>query len=572
MKEFPPFRLDVANQSLWRNAQRVALTPKAFAVLRYLVEHCGRLVTRDELMEAVWPDTYVQPEVVKTHILDIRHALGDDARSPVFIETQPRLGYRFVATVREATVDEQPDTADRSAPPASIAVLPFSNLSGEPENEYFGDGLAEEIINVLAKLPRLKVIARTSAFAFKGLNQDVRRIAETLGVAQVLEGSIRKSGNRLRIAAQLIQASDGSHLWSGRFDRELTDILAIQDEVSEAICAALETELGIRGSRTAEIRPADPRAFQAYLEGRYYMHQVTPAGIERALNCFQQAVAWDPNYALPHAGMALRAYYRVLYLAERPRDVVPAALTSLARALQLDPGSSEALTVRAMFSAFYEYDWGAAGGYFARALELDPFSARVLTGRSMWFLGPTGHRQEALSAATEAAALDPLSPPVRNVQLWALHNLRKSETPECARHVLQLFPAHPIVSFVASLAFLESGCRDDAIATLEQGLAMVPDHPYLLGILAVARARQGRTADARRIRAEMENRAAARHVPFLPLAYACEACGDWEAAYRLLNRAIDEREPLAPILLADRRAELHPDPRYRALLAKMNLQ
>ncbi len=579
MKEFPPFLLDDEGQCLWRGNERVTLTPKAFSILCYMVKRAGRLVTQNELLEALWPDTFVQPDVLKSHILDVRSALGDDARNPSFIETQQRRGYRFIAAVKDSAsqmpkrggaFEEAP--VDGSERVASIAVLPFSDMSSSKEYEYFGDGLAEEIINALTRIPDLRVIARTSAFAFKGQNKDIRRIAEALGVANVLEGSVRKERNRVRVAAQLIAASDGSHVWSGSYDREMTDIFAIQDEISHAIAEALETKLGRRVKRLANVRPpANPEAYQAYLEGCYYMRQVTPTGIGRALDSYQRAIRLDPTYALPHAGMAERVYYQAIYLSARPREIVPAALASLARALQLDPSASDAHLARGIFSAFYEYNWKAADEHFAEAMELDPACPRVRSARSFWLLAPTGRLEEALAEVKRAVNLDPLSSVVRNRECWVLHCMRKGEALERARATLQMFPAHPVCSFSGSLVFLSQGLHDEAATTLEKSLEAVPGSVYLLGVLALARACQGRYADAQRIRSELEELSARQYIPFLPRACASEACGDMDGAYHFFDQAVEEREPLAIPVLTARRADLFADPCYQSLLRKMNL-
>jgi TolB-like protein len=579
MKEFPPFRLDAEEQCLWQGKERVTLTPKAFSVLSYLVERAGRLVTQHELLEALWPDTFVQPEVLKSHILDVRGALGDNAKNPSFIETQPRRGYRFIATVRDAAVTEpgnRTEPAYRTTEPhereASIAVLPFCDMSSGKENEYFSDGLAEEIINALTKIKGLKVIARTSAFAFKGRNQDIRGIAGALGVATILEGSVRKEGNRVRITAQLITASDGSHIWSCRYDREMTDIFVIQDEISQAIAEALEARLGQPVKRLASARqPASPDAYQAYLEGRYYMHQVTPKGIGRSLEFYQRAILLDPGYALPHAGMAERVYYQAIYLAARPREIVPAALASVAHALHLDPGASDAHGARGIFSAFYEYNWEAADEHFLRALELDPACPRVRTARSFWLLAPTGRLDEALAEITRAVRLDPLSSVARNRETWVLHCARKAEAVDRARAAVQLFPGHPVASFSSGLVLIRQGLHEEGVTAVEKGLEAVPGSVYLLGVLALARACQGRTEEAEQIRSELEELSARQYVPFLPQALASEACGDLHGRDHLLYRAIEEREPLAVPIMAERRPDLLSDPRYRSLLRHMNL-
>lgn len=567
MIDFSPFRLDSENQCLWRGSERVSITPKAFSLLEYMTERPGRLVTHSELLKALWPDSFVQQDVLKTHILDIRHALGDDAKTPKFIETHARRGYRFIAPISNIVRDAPAKLDLRHSPPASIAVLAFANLDGNKESEYFGDGLAEDLINELTKITGLKVIARTSAFAFKGRPEDIRTIAEVLGVANILEGSVRTDGNRVRVTAQLITAFDGSHLWSGRYDRDVNDILTIQDEIAQSIATALRTKLRGPGER----RPANAEAYHAYLEGRYYVQQVTPQAIERALECYRRAISLDPGYALPHSGLALQAYYRVLYLAQRPHDLVPTALSSLDRALQLDPGSAQSHVVRGVFSAFYEFNWKAAGESFTSALDLDPASAMVRVGHTLWFLLPTLQLPEALEEIQRAVALDPLSPAVRTTELWVLYTMRKSEAVDRARALVQLFPSLPICRFAASLALLRHGLVEEAVALLVKGLEIIPGDVFLLGVLALARARMGQAAGAKEIRTDLENRPIAQYTPFLSRAFAAEACGDVDAGYQLLAQAVDQREPLAVITLADRRTEGLSTPAYQPLLFKMNL-
>ena len=534
-------------------------------------------MTQSEILEALWPGVFVQPEVLKSHILEIRHALADDARNPAFVATQIKRGYRFIAAIQEAPfVQGGPSLArgilTKSDAGTSIAVLPFANMSGDQENEYFGDGLAEEIINALTQIPHLKVIARTSAFAFKGKGQDIRRIAEVLGVANILEGSVRGAGHRLRITAQLIAASDGSHVWSGRYDREITDILAVQDEISQAIAGELQSRLGEHVPRSRNPKkPAIPEAYQAYLEGRYHLYQMTPLGMDRSLECFERAIQLDPDYAPPHVGLAQRAYFQILYLSVRPRDAAPPALASLARALQLDSGLAEAHIVRSIFSAFYEWNWKAAGEHSGLALTLDPASARIRTTRSTWFLGPTGRFDEALAEVTRALDLDPLSPAVRGAELWVLYAMRNAKAVERARAALRLFPAHWTMCFTSCAAFMQYELNDEAAAAVEDALKILPGNVYLLAVLAQVRCRQGRRVETEEIRSELEALAAREYVPFCPRALTAEACGDIDRARDLLDQAVDEREPVALLSVMGRTMGQGSDPHHQSLLRKLNL-
>src|ERR1700756_5392714 len=329
MKSFKAFRLDTSNHLLWRNGDRVPVAPKAFDVLAYLVENAGRVVTQDEILEALWSETYVNPDVLRKYILEIRRALGDRPDSPEFIETVPKRGYRFVAPVEEESIAETPVTAtpraieepaeensgptrapteekissgkyklwksvvlpilialaavaigrqdfravrDRaevsSARNTSIAVLPFADMSAVKDQEYFSDGLAEQLINDLAKVSGLRVVGRSSAFQFKGKNEDLRDVGRKLGVANVLEGSVRRDGNHVRITAELIKAKDGFQLWSQTYDREINDIFAVQDEIARAATEALQPKLlGGNGYPVAStLRSASPEAYQAYLQ------------------------------------------------------------------------------------------------------------------------------------------------------------------------------------------------------------------------------------------------------------------------------------------------------------------
>ena len=312
MSDFSPFRLDSENQCLWRGSERVPITPKAFSLLEYMTERPGRLVTHSELLKALWPDSFVQQDVLKTHILDIRHALGDDAKAPKFIETHARRGYRFIAPISNAVRGAPRNSTSRHSPLASIAVLAFANLDGHKESEYFwrrtGRGYHQRADqNHWSQSNRPNVGFRVQKAELKISAPSPECSASPM----FLEGSVRTDGNRVRVTAQLITASDGSHLWSGRFDRDVNDILTIQDEIAQSIATALRTKLRGPGER----RPANAEAYHAYLEGRYYVQQVTPKAIERALEGYRRAITLDPGYALPHSGLALQAYYRVLYLA-----------------------------------------------------------------------------------------------------------------------------------------------------------------------------------------------------------------------------------------------------------------
>src|SRR5499433_693664 len=367
MKSFKAFRLDRANHILWRNEDRVPMAPREFDILAYLVEHAGRLVTQDQILDALWSDTYVNPEVLRKYILEIRKALGDRPENPEFIETVPKRGYRFVASVANDNGNEPPalsashtaevrvleekiesetapskresgfakrklwvvsirllaifavlgfggylrstrnggNTASLSSP--SIAVLPFTDVSPAKDQEYFSDGLSEQLIRDLAKVSGLKVVGRSSAFQFKGKNEDLRDVGRKLGVANVHEGSVRRDGNHLRITAELIKADDGFQLWSQTYDREIKDIFAVQDEISRSTTEALQLKLlGSSGQEVpSTVRSANPEAYQAYLQANYFkVRGESKEDLGKALAYTDTAIKLDEKYA---PSWALRA-------------------------------------------------------------------------------------------------------------------------------------------------------------------------------------------------------------------------------------------------------------------------
>jgi eukaryotic-like serine/threonine-protein kinase len=450
----------------------------------------------------------------------------------------------------------------------SVAVLPFADMTSGQDNEYFGDGLAEEIINALTRIPNLKVIARTSAFAFKGKQEDIRKIAGILGVANILEGSVRRAGNRVRIAAQLIAAGDGSHLWSERYDREMSDVFAIQDEISLAIADALKAKLG---PRTGARPTANVEAFQAYLEGNHYLAEMTPAGMLRSLEFYRRSIRLDANYAAPWAAMGERAIYQAVYMGMRPSEVIPAGLAAASRVLELNPEAAEAYYVRGTIRAFYEWNWSAAGEDFARAIELNPAFALGHLGKSQYLISQR-RDEEAIAEIRHALELDPLNILTRRIEIYVLNVTGDAELAvDRARALVNLYGGSWVSWAMAGRAFTQDGLHDEAAGALQKGLELSPGSVTLLAWLGLVRGRQGRFADAARLRAEIEGLAAQQYVPFWLRAAASEGCGDMEQSYGLLDRALDERELNAPIWLIGRRADLESDSRFQAQWRRINL-
>jgi TolB-like protein len=299
--EFGPFRLEPSQKLLLREGSAVPLMPKVFDLLCLLVEHNGRLMDRQSLMQQIWPDTFVEEGNLSKAMFVLRQALGQESNDGPYIETVPKRGYRFIAEVRKPAAAQPGRQAEDTRP--SIAVLPFLDLSAERDQEYFCEGISEEIINALSQVSGIRIAARSSSFQFVGKGTDVREVARALNITFALEGSVRRSGNRLRIAAQLVRASDGIQIWSRSFDRERADIFAIQEEIASAIADLAAPEL-LKTGPLVRRHTGNPEAYQLYLRGRYFWNRRPGEVVQKALQCFQRALELDPNFAAAHAGFA----------------------------------------------------------------------------------------------------------------------------------------------------------------------------------------------------------------------------------------------------------------------------
>jgi serine/threonine protein kinase/Tfp pilus assembly protein PilF len=320
----------------------------------------------------------------------------------------------------------------------SIAVLPFVNMSGDKEQEYFSDGLAEEAINVLSRIPGLKVIARTSAFAFKGKQEDVRTIAGALGVANILEGSVRKAGNRVRVTAQLVAGTDGSHLWSERYDRELTDIFAIQDDIAAAIAGALQVKLSVKAA-SPDRRVANLDAYESYLKALYLLWKLSPEALARCRECLERAIALDPGFALAHVGLAQHSWILASMGYVPAHEAMPMVRTEAEQALTLDPGLADAQVMLGIVAAAFDYDWEEAERRFQMAMSHDPVPSNAHSWYAYYCLLPTGRTRDAVDHAKQALVADPLNISARIVCGTCLNgDSRPAEARAEARQVLAI--------------------------------------------------------------------------------------------------------------------------------------
>jgi serine/threonine-protein kinase len=474
-----------------------------------------------------------------------------------------------IAPGDERTVASPVVAPASSASTPSIAVLPFANLSADPDQEYFSDGLAEEIINALTRLPGVRVIARTSAFRFRG-EQDLRKVGEVLGVRTVLEGSVRKAGQRLRITAQLIDVTDQSQVWSERFDRELVDVFEIQDEISHAIAARLHLTLG--AGAQAKRPTVNVKAYEALLEGRHFFSQFTPQGAERALACARRALAIEPDY--PDA-LALYAFYHVMsaYMFVDPREALPQAKALAERALALDPQHVEAQAIIGLITVWLDRRWSAAEDFFRRALAQAPSSGRAHELYGLSCLLGTGRLAESLAALDRAIELDPLSALYAGNRGRVLTCSRRFGDAEAScRRGLALDPGQLLVQveLVYALTFQQKLKEAEAIgrrALRAHGRVNAPTHA-----LALSLALAGERDEAFQLLDGPVGPGAGPYQSPLTRGLVHAAFAEMDPAFECVERAMDERDPLLMYLTVHPMFDtLRPDPRYVALVKRMNL-
>ena len=450
----------------------------------------------------------------------------------------------------------------------SIAVLPFADMSPGKDQEYFSDGIAEEILNALAQIQGLRVIGRTSSFSFKGKTDDLRSIGEKLGVSTVLEGSVRKAGARLRITTQLIETAGGSHLWSQTYDRDQTDVFAVQDEIARAIVQALKPRL-VHGPALVQQATASSGAHDLYLQGRYFWNQRSREGLTKGAALFEQALVLDPNYALAHSGLADCYNFSIDYGQARAAEVLPKARAHALKAVQLDDALAEGHASLGLLG-MDDYEWGTAERELKRAIELRPGYATA----HHWYalvLGWTGRLAEARAEAEQARNLEPTSLIINNLVAIMLFDSRDNEG-AIAQGIktLELNPAVDQPRIWLAMAYQQAGRFAEALATLDKAPAHSDwSQSHRAWVLAAS----GQWAAARQVLADVEKRFATAPFPRGPLAGAHFALGDMDGGFEWLDRAVEERDQTVfSLKISPEWDPIRADPRYHTLLKRMNLE
>ncbi|MFQ5664685.1 MAG: tetratricopeptide repeat protein, partial [Terriglobia bacterium] len=453
----------------------------------------------------------------------------------------------------------------------SLAVLPLKNLSGDPEQEYFADGMTDALIANLQKIQALRVISRTSVMSYKGVDKPLPQIARDLDVDGIIEGSVLRVGNRVRITIQLFHGPTEQNLWGERYERDLVDVLVLQSEVAQAIVREVEIQLTAQEeAQLASTRPVDPEAYEAYLKGRYEWNSRSAEGLNRAIGYFQQAIQQDSTYAQAYAGLA-DCYLVLAGQAELPpEEAYTQAKAAAARALEIDDTLAEAHTSLALIHMLH-FDWVKAEEAFLRALERNPNYATAHHWYAL-YLSAMGRSAEALAHVRRARALDPVSPIISSNVAWCLYLARQyDQAIEAARRTIQDHPNFDAAHGYLGQAYLEKGMYEEAIVELKHALDLSGGGNIFLGEIGNAYAVAGRRTQARQMLAELTQRARERYVSPYDIALVHIGLGENERAFELLNQAVQERSSRFVNLKVHPRLDtLKSDPRFEQLLRRMD--
>jgi TolB-like protein/DNA-binding winged helix-turn-helix (wHTH) protein/Flp pilus assembly protein TadD len=628
---FGVFELDLRAGELRKHGLRVRLQEQPFQVLATLLEHPGEVVTREELQKKLWPaDTFVDfDHGLNKTINKIREALGDSAESPRFVETVARRGYRFIAEVKVADaapvrspeVVTQPDSGtgtgeprDVTGKPAtpkparlplpwkvsgflillvmgslatwklyswrhpspgirSLAVLPLESLSSDASQDYFADGMTDELISDLGQISALRVISRTSVMGYKRARKPLPQIARELNVDAVVEGTVLRSGDQVRITAQLIEGSSDRHLWSQSYEGQLRDTLALQNQVARAIADEIRVNLNSQERAALKnVQVVNPEAYESYLKGRYFWNKRTADGLKVALAYFNQAIEEDPKYAQAYSGLA--DTYALLgdwqYAVMTPKEALPKAKAAATRALELDSALGEAHNSLAFCLDGFDWNFAAAGKEFRRAIELNPGYATAHHWYA-WHLSLLGQYDEAIAEMKKAENLDPLSL-IINADLAELLVLAHSydESIRQSRKTIEMDPNFALAHNHLAQAYLQKHMNDEAVAELQKAVQLSGDSPTCMANLARAYVASGNRSEAERLLSDLKKRSNHSYSHASEIAVIYAALGDKNQAMSWVEKGYEERFNPG-VLLRPGFDPLRSEPRFQELVRRIGL-
>ena len=635
---FGVFEMDLRAGELRKQGIKIKLPHQPFQILTMLLEHPGEVVAREQLRQKLWPaDTFVDFDVgLNSAVKKLRDALGDTAETPRFVETLPRRGYRFITAVEvgdggslvrlepaAAVAAEAPEGVPEKATPAvaapssrrlrqrwlwgtalglallastvglnvwgvrsrllgrpkaghiqSIAVLPLENLSNDPSQEYFADGMTEALISNLAQIRALsRVISRTSVMRYKGSRKSLPEIAQELNVDAVIEGTVQRSGGRVRVTAKLIPAATDSPLWARDYERDLSDVLKLQSDVARAIADEIRIQVTPEErARLAAARNINPQAHEAYLLGRHHL-RTNEEDLRQAIGHFERAIQLAPDYAAAYAGLSNAWLQRGTWGTKNQKEVAPLAHDNALKAVALDPQLAEAHVALGLVKIF-DWDWAGTEQEITRALELDPNSAEAHRTYGE-LLSALERHAEAIREMQRAEELDPLSSVIQSRYARALWRARKYE--EAVLHVQRAIdldpnPGNVMPYWILGDLYAEMGRYDEAIASLKKAQSHGGNALGISSDVAGVYARMGKQKEARRMLAELKATTDPASFSNLAAAYAYTALGDKDEAFKVLFRLVEGRNSYATYIRAEPPFDsLHSDPRWKELLRRIGL-
>ena len=580
--------------------KNVRIEPKIMSLLTYLAEHAGEAVSKEQILQAVWDEKFISDEVLTVSIHELRKALGDDAKSPRFIKTLPRTGYRFVAPVSHIATVPFEKIADEAQPQRlaaklnwrvisaavaltalvlvlgfalfslprtprshirSVAVLPLDNLSDDAEQGYFADGMTDALITDLARMGALKVISRTSVMGYKGTRKPLREIASELNVDAVVEGTVTRSGDQIRITVQLIDGATDQHIWAEKYERHLSDVISMQSEVARAIAHRVGERLDYQWKHVAA--KVSPEAYESYLRGRFFLNQRTREGVQKALSYFQKTIAEAPEYAPAYAGIA--SCYTDgdgMPLGLERQEAYSRATSAVRRALDLDEGLAEAHAALGGIRFQYDWNWQGAEQEFKRALDLDPNSAIA----HQWYaelLSALGRHQEATAAMERAQKLNPIDVMTNGDLAWVYYMARQyDQAMDQAQKTLEMDPKLAWMHNLVGGVYRIKGMDREAVGSYKIALTLSGTSvDQLKGVSDTLSLFRWRLRDAERSGADS-----------LPLVGAYAVLGENDKALAVLERAYRDHRLMLWLKVAPALDGLRSDARFADLLRRVGLE
>jgi adenylate cyclase len=549
----------------------VRLEPKVMEVLVCLAQHAGETLSKETLFKTVWPDTFVTDDVLTHSISELRRAFEDDPREPRFIQTIPKRGYRLVAPVNATSAD-----GSRKLVKAidSLVVLPFTNASGDPDAEYLSEGITEAIINQLSQLSRLRVIPRNTAFRYKTREADTTALRRELGVDAVVTGRVMQRGDSLVVSSELVDLASDAQLWGERYNRQLSEIFSVQEEIAAQVAEALRLKLtGEDKHRLARQHTKNREAYLTYLKGRYHWARRTEESLKRALPYFQQAIQEDPGYALAYAGLAEGCILLTWFNALIPEEGIERAKTAALKAVEIDPELTDGYTVLGFVSAS-DRDWKGAESAFGQAIHLDPGNSLAHSWYAL-YLTAMGRSDEAIAAICRAQQIDPLSLVLHHHAAWVhCHARRYDDAIAYCREALEMEPNFPLCALWLGIACTEKGMHEEAVTSLQKARESgLMDVAFAIGFHGHACARAGRRAEAENLLQQLMKPGQPFYADPYHVSLIQVGLGESQRAFDSLEKAYQERSLfLSCWIKCDPRLDpLRADPRFNDLLRRLGL-